>query len=35
MANQSKKTHQEIYTLLVEIGRKEGDGLPEGATGAA
>ncbi len=26
---------QEVYTLLVEIGRKAGDGLPKGATGAA
>lgn len=26
---------QQVYTLLVEIGRKEGDGLPEKATGAA
>ncbi|MGV6850049.1 MAG: hypothetical protein ACWA5A_16885 [Marinibacterium sp.] len=26
--------HQ-VYTLLVEIGRKEGDGLPDDATGAA
>jgi hypothetical protein len=25
----------EVYTLLVEVGRKEGDGLPEGASGAA
>ncbi len=24
-----------VYTLLVEVGRKAGDGLPEGATGAA
>lgn len=24
-----------VYTLLVELGRKTGDGLPEGATGAA
>ena len=24
-----------VYTLTVEIGRKEGDGLPENATGAA
>jgi hypothetical protein len=23
-----------VYTLLVEVGRKAGDGLPEGATGA-
>jgi len=29
-----KKQHQ-VYTLLVEVGRKEGDGLPEDATGAA
>lgn len=26
---------QEVHTLLVEVGRKTGDGLPEGATGAA
>jgi uncharacterized protein (UPF0548 family) len=25
----------EVFTLLVEVGRKAGDGLPEGATGAA
>lgn len=25
---------QSVYTLLVEVGRKAGDGLPEGATGA-
>ena len=25
----------EVYTLLVEVGRRLGDGLPEGATGAA
>ena len=30
-----KENRQQVYTLLVEIGRKEGDGLPEGATGAA
>jgi hypothetical protein len=24
----------EVYTLLVEVGRKPGDGLPEGSTGA-
>lgn len=24
-----------VYTLLVEVGRKPGDGLPEGCTGAA
>jgi hypothetical protein len=26
---------QQVYTLVVEVGRKEGDGLPDGATGAA
>lgn len=26
---------QQVYTLLVEVGRKPGDGLPKGATGAA
>lgn len=26
---------QQVYTLLVEVGRKEGDGLPDGTTGAA
>ena len=25
----------DVFTLLVEVGRKKGDGLPEGATGAA
>ena len=25
---------QQVYTLLVQVGRNEGDGLPEGATGA-
>ncbi len=26
---------QQVFTLLVEVGRAEGDGLPDGATGAA
>ncbi len=26
---------QQVYTLLVEVGRRAGDGLPAGATGAA
>ena len=26
---------QQVYTLLVEVGRTAEDGLPEGATGAA
>ncbi|MEW9918059.1 hypothetical protein AB2B41_00450 [Marimonas sp. MJW-29] len=30
-----KKSKQQVYTLLVQIGRKHGDGLPEKATGAA
>lgn len=29
-----KKPH-EVYTLLVEVGRSKGDGLPKGASGAA
>ncbi len=29
------KRTQQVYTLLVEVGRKAGDGLPETATGAA
>lgn len=32
---ESTKNKQQVYTLLVEVGRKQGDGLPEGATGAA
>lgn len=30
-----KKKPQQVFTLLVEIGRKSGDGLPDKATGAA
>lgn len=30
-----KKKSQHVYTLLVEVGRRDGDGLPDGATGAA
>jgi hypothetical protein len=26
---------QQVYTLLVEVGRQSGDGLPKAATGAA
>ncbi|MDT8858037.1 hypothetical protein RNZ50_24000 [Paracoccaceae bacterium Fryx2] len=26
---------QQVYTLVVEVGRKAGDGLPDKATGAA
>ena len=28
-------SRQQVYTLIVQIGRKSGDGLPDGATGAA
>lgn len=34
MNSKPKKPHH-VYTLLVEVGRKPGDGLPEGASGAA
>lgn len=30
-----KSATPEVYTLLVEVGRGPGDGLPKGATGAA
>ena len=30
-----EKRAQKVYTLVVEIGRKAGDGLPKKATGAA
>ncbi|MEM1130845.1 MAG: hypothetical protein AAGH83_10030 [Pseudomonadota bacterium] len=30
-----KTAVQKVYTLLVQVGRKTGDGLPDGATGAA
>lgn len=33
MAKSAKKHH--VYTLLVEVGRKDGDDLPEDASGAA
>ncbi|MBL9057496.1 MAG: hypothetical protein JNJ84_14610 [Rhodobacteraceae bacterium] len=29
------KRAQQVYTLVVEVGRKAGDGLPDKATGAA
>ena len=30
-----KPSRQQVFTLLVQIGRRDGDGLPEKATGAA
>ncbi len=35
MPGDEKKSRQQVYTLLVEVGRKQDDGLPKGATGAA
>jgi len=40
VTDQSKPKRKEIsrqkaFTLLVQVGRKSGDGLPKGATGAA
>ncbi|KEP70406.1 hypothetical protein DL1_17835 [Thioclava dalianensis] len=29
-----KPSRQQVYTLLVEVGRSPGDGLPKGASGA-
>ncbi|MBM7068616.1 hypothetical protein [Actibacterium sp. 188UL27-1] len=31
----AKREGHEVFTLLVEVGRKANDGLPKGATGAA
>lgn len=30
-----EKRDPQVYTLLVQVGRGKGDGLPDGATGAA
>jgi hypothetical protein len=35
MSDAKQKRPQEVYTLVIEVGRKAGDGLPKGATGAA
>lgn len=35
MTKEKKKSRQQVYTLLVDIGRKPDDGLPDDATGAA
>ena len=36
MADETRpKRPQQVYTLVIEVGRKDGDGLPGGATGAA
>lgn len=33
--NDKPKRPQQVYTLLIEVGRKPGDGLPKDATGGA
>lgn len=30
-----EKSKHQVYTLLMEVGRRDGDGLPEHASGAA
>ena len=35
MSRKTEKRPHQVYTLLVEVGRKPGDGLPDGATGGA
>lgn len=35
MAKEGRKSAQQVYTLIVQVGRSSDDGLPEGATGAA
>lgn len=35
MTDDKPKRPQQAFTLLVEVGRKAGDGLPKGAKGAA
>ncbi len=35
MSDKDKKKRQQVFTLVVEVGRKTGDGLPDKATGAA
>lgn len=32
--SEKPKSKQQVYTLLVEVGRSQGDGLPKGSTGA-
>lgn len=34
-SNGKARRPQQVFTLVVEVGRKTGDGLPEKATGAA
>lgn len=32
--NEKPKRKQQVFTLVVQVGRKQGDGLPKKATGA-
>jgi hypothetical protein len=34
MTEEISKRPQQVFTLLVEVGRSKGDGLPKGVTGA-
>ena len=34
-AKPKKKKPHAVYTLVVQVGRKDGDGLPDASTGAA
>jgi hypothetical protein len=34
MTDDKPRRQQQVFTLLVEVGRKQGDGLPKGSTGA-
>ncbi len=34
-AKDKKPSRQQVFTLLVEVGRSDDDGLPKGATGGA
>ncbi|MEM6309566.1 MAG: hypothetical protein AAF754_05900 [Pseudomonadota bacterium] len=34
-AKPKKKKPHSVYTLVVQVGRKDGDGLPDASTGAA
>lgn len=35
MAPDPKDVTEDVYTLVVQVGRSEDDGLPDGSTGAA
>ena len=35
MKSAKKPSRQKVFTLLVDVGRKDGDGLPQKSTGAA